>query len=644
MYSLDRLVLAHKFMLIGALAVLMAALPTGLLVRNELAGISEVRRERSGIAPARDALKLIQLTQQQRALSAALLGGNAGSAEALRARRADIAQALDALQHSTAALDAGAVRGAAAQLRDAQAELANAVDARTIDAPQSVARHTALVARQLELLAALAEISGIVLDPAPASYHLGQATLVHLPRLAESLGQARARGALLLARGDASAAERVDIGRATAAAAVHADKLAYAITAALAADTRLRAELEAPAQAAALAAREVLDLADAQFLRDARATLAAPDYIARTTERIDRQFVLIDASFERFAALLDERERAGMRSLLVSLATLALLGAAALWLMSRVARGAIRSMGEAARVARAVAAGDLGTRIAADPAARDESGQLLQALREMNDGLSRVVAQVREGAESVATASAQIAQGNQDLSQRTERQAASLQETSATMSQLGATVRANAENAQQADRLAREASEIARSGGGVIDEVVRTMRDIDAGSRRIVEIIATIDGIAFQTNILALNAAVEAARAGEQGRGFAVVAGEVRTLAQRSAAAARDIKQLIDGSVERVAQGAAQADRAGATMHGIVESVQRVGAIVGEISAASAQQSAGVLQVGQAVAQMDQATQQNAALVEESAAAATSLRQQAGTLVQSVEVFRLAAA
>jgi len=276
--------------------------------------------------------------------------------------------------------------------------------------------------------------------------------------------------------------------------------------------------------------------------------------------------------------------------------------------------------------------------------ARDEFSPLLRALQQMQDGLTRVVGNVRQGADGVATASSEISSGNQDLSRRTEQQASSLQQTAASMEQLGGTVRQNADNASQANQLALGASRVARDGGTVVAEVVSTMKGIHDSSRRIAEIIGTIDGIAFQTNILALNAAVEAARAGEQGRGFAVVAGEVRTLAQRSAEAAREIKGLITASVEQVERGNSLVERAGSTMDEVVAAIQRVTDIMGEISAASTEQSSGVNQVGQAVTLMDQATQQNAALVEQSAAAAESLRQQASQLVQAVAVFKLARA
>jgi methyl-accepting chemotaxis protein len=273
--------------------------------------------------------------------------------------------------------------------------------------------------------------------------------------------------------------------------------------------------------------------------------------------------------------------------------------------------------------------------------ARDEFSPLIAVLSDMQDALSTVVRTVRGNAEGVATASAEIAQGNQDLSLRTEAQANALEETAASMEQLNSTVKQNADNAQQANQLSLSASSVAAQGGEVVREVVQTMKGINESSNRIAEIIGVIDGIAFQTNILALNAAVEAARAGEQGRGFAVVASEVRSLAQRSAGAAKEIKTLINASVEQVEQGTLLVDKAGTTMQEVVNSIRRVNDIMGEISSASTEQSEGVTQVGKAVSQMDKSTQQNAALVEESAAAAASLNSQAQQLVQAVALFKL---
>ena len=294
----------------------------------------------------------------------------------------------------------------------------------------------------------------------------------------------------------------------------------------------------------------------------------------------------------------------------------------------------------AADVAKAVAEGDLTTQIQVKAG---DTHSLMAQLAAMQQALTRAVTHVRNGSENVATASAEIAQGNQDLSSRTEQQASALEQTAATMDELGATVRNNADNARQANQLALGASTVAVKGGDVVEQVVQTMKGINDSSRKIADITSVIDSIAFQTNILALNAAVEAARAGEQGRGFAVVASEVRNLAQRSADAAKEIKLLINASVERVAHGTALVDQAGHTMGEIVGAIKRVTDIMGEISAASTEQSSGVAQVGEAVSQMDRATQQNAALVEQSAAAAESMKQQAQQLVQAVAVFRLRA-
>jgi methyl-accepting chemotaxis protein len=305
-----------------------------------------------------------------------------------------------------------------------------------------------------------------------------------------------------------------------------------------------------------------------------------------------------------------------------------------------VSRAIVRSADKAKQAVERIAAGDLTVQMGDN--ARDEMGQLLEALQQMQSSLTETVGSVRRNAESVATASAEIAQGNLDLSQRTEEQASALEQTAASMEQLGATVVHNADNAREANALASGASEIAVKGGAVVNQVVDTMKGINVSSKKISDIIGVIDGIAFQTNILALNAAVEAARAGEQGRGFAVVAGEVRSLAQRSADAAREIKTLINASVEQVEKGTALVDQAGHTMEEIVSAINRVSSIMAEINSASAEQSAGVAQVGQAVNQMDQTTQQNAALVEESAAAAESLKAQANQLVQAVAVFQLA--
>ncbi len=328
------------------------------------------------------------------------------------------------------------------------------------------------------------------------------------------------------------------------------------------------------------------------------------------------------------------------RATLVSLVLMLVVGVAGVLVGVWFSRRITRPVDAALDLARHIADGDLTFHV---PSASgdDEIAELLKALVLMQSSLAAVVGNVRSNSETVSIAAGEISQGSNDLSQRTEEQASALQQAAASMEQLGSTVRQNAENALSANQLALGASAVARKGGDVVGEVVETMKGINDSSKRVVDIIGVIDGIAFQTNILALNAAVEAARAGEQGRGFAVVAGEVRSLAQRSADAAKEIKSLISASVERVEHGTALVDRAGATMTEIVTSISRVTDIMGEISAASTEQSSGVGQISVAISQMDQATQQNAALVEESAAAAESLRDQAQQLVQVVAQFKL---
>ncbi|MFM2065870.1 MAG: methyl-accepting chemotaxis protein [Pseudomonadota bacterium] len=337
----------------------------------------------------------------------------------------------------------------------------------------------------------------------------------------------------------------------------------------------------------------------------------------------------------------DGIEASATHASLALLAVAALAGVVSALLAWGVTRSVVQPIHEAVRVACTVAAGDLSTRITVH--GDDEAAELLHAMRTMNESLGALVGQVRASSDSIATGSGQIATGNADLSQRTEEQASSLQQTAASMEELTGTVQNSAATARQANELAHTGIAAAQRGGASVTQVVETMNEIAASSRKVADIIGVIDGIAFQTNILALNAAVEAARAGEQGRGFAVVAAEVRTLAQRSANAAREIKALIGSSVDKVETGARQVDTARVAMDEIVAQVQRIAQLISEISTAAVEQSSGIAQIGQAVTQMDQVTQQNAALVEQSAAAAESLRQQAGRLAEAVHSFKLGA-
>jgi methyl-accepting chemotaxis protein len=359
---------------------------------------------------------------------------------------------------------------------------------------------------------------------------------------------------------------------------------------------------------------------------------ASEAYQALVAEFLQLQRNRLDALGAEITAVEKQSQQA-----VILLAVLCVaLGIVCSWWLTRSITRPVRDAVEAAK---RVADGDLSGRI--DVSSKDEIGELQSALQHMNKNLLRLVGEIRTGSDAIATASSQIASGNLDLSSRTEQQASSLQETASSMEELTTTVAQNADNARQASTLAVSASEVADRGGVVVAQVVDTMASINESSKKIVDIISVIDGIAFQTNILALNAAVEAARAGEQGRGFAVVASEVRNLAQRSAGAAKEIKTLINDSVAKVDGGAQLVDQAGATMKEIVGSVKRVTDIIGEITSATEEQTTGIGQINQAIAQMDQVTQQNAALVEQAAAASGAMQDQAAQLAQTVSVFKL---
>ena len=425
---------------------------------------------------------------------------------------------------------------------------------------------------------------------------------------------------------------------ADARASIEKNWKAYIATELVDEEKKLIATIEPAMKVADAASKRVEELLTKNDLEGLRSFTAKEMYPAvdplsdSLNKLINVQLTVAEQEYKQAQA---DYEGVFWRNIIVSGIAVLLAAGFAWTLIRRISQG----IGEAVRVAQTVASGNLGSRI--EVKTQDETGQLLAALKHMNESLVTVVGQVRNSADSIATGSAQIATGNADLSQRTEEQASNLQQTAASMEEITSTVQQSADTARQATQLASSCSAVAAQGGVVVGQVITTMDAITASSRKIADIISVIDGIAFQTNILALNAAVEAARAGEQGRGFAVVAGEVRTLAQRSAQAAKEIKSLIGESVEKVENGARLVTEAGQTMDDIVNQVKRVTDLIGEISSASTEQSAGIGQIGDAVAQLDQVTQQNAALVEESAAAAESLKHQAATLAQTVAVFKL---
>ena len=517
--------------------------------------------------------------------------------------------------------------------------LEQAVAARSIEQAQSTAQHTQLIATLLQLNESLVPAYGLQIDPEADTHALVQASLAQAPMLGEKLGMLRAQGASALGKRELTPQGKGQLLVLQQRVAELQGDTFRGLDRALQGNAELQRALGSSAQAVQGQIQQSLQMVERDILNATELQLPSKDYFDAFTRTIEALNALNNLSMASLDQALQARVAGLQRNLLwVALALVLTLSAT-----SAMALVFVRSMtgplSQAVALSRAVAQGDL----SGEPIAHgtNEVGQLLEALQQMRAQLTQVVRNVRSGSESVATASVQIAQGNTYLSARTESQASALEETAASMEQLDATVRQNADSAQQASQLAASASTVAVQGGEVVAQVVDTMHGINASSQKISDIIGVIDSIAFQTHILALNAAVEAARAGEQGRGFAVVASEVRSLAGRSAEAAREIKTLISASVERVAQGSALVDRAGATMSEVVGAIRRVTDIVGEISAASHEQSLGVAQVGEAVTQMDQVTQQNAALVEEMAAAASSLKNQAEDLVQVVSVFRL---
>ncbi len=635
----NHLGIGRKFAAVAVLALPMFAVPSGMLVRTHLAAIDSARIESESMSRAGAMLRAIQLTQQHRGLSAGSLAGADAMQATRQARQAEVDQALDKV--ATDSADPMALSAKVTELRKQWQHLAAAVSGKSLDVDQSHLRHTALVREQLVALQMLLDATGLSMDSDPAVHHAVSAVLGTMPQMAESLGQLRGLGTALLQRHEATAPERERLASLLERVRIQQGDIRQAFAQLARADRQVAQASSVEFGAALDASERALEMLEGKILRAAKLDFPAADYFARMTESIDAQYAWTKTGFESLHGLLAGRVATKQRELALTAGTLVVFGALVVWLALRLSRHTTRSVERALAMARAVADGNLTLTIASD--SRDELGQLLDALGRMSASLRRVVGEVRLASEGIATGSAQIATGNADLSQRTEQQASSLQQTAASMEQLGATVRHNASTAQQADEVVAQASAAARRGGEVVSQVVGTMDEITASSKKIGDIIGVIDSIAFQTNILALNAAVEAARAGEQGRGFAVVAAEVRSLAQRSAAAAREIKTLITASGERVHAGSRLVSEAGAAMGDIVAQVTRVNSLIGEISDASQQQASGIGEVGEAVSHLDSVTQHNAALVEQSAAAAASLSQQAARLVQAVGVFRLQA-
>ena len=637
---LANLMLWQKFALLGGISLILFGVPSVLYIVGTERIISFKKTEIQGVTPIRNLARSIQLMQQHRGLSAVLLSGDASVDATRQAKAVEVDQALRTLSATLAALQVedDRVTSLLSQQQGEWAKVRDAVAAKSLAAPASFGAHSAVIAKLFELNDRLLDTFKYSTDPDFDSTQLINATFIAMPGLTEDLGRARARGAGLLFKKDIQLADRLELGGMLERAQDRLGAAQHYFSKAAEANPALRDKLGPVFDNVSRLGGGVLKLAREQVLLPEQLSYAAPDYFKQFTTAIDEQFKAIDQVTEVLEAQLSVQNAELRRNQLLVLGGIALLALVAAWVGIMITRSVTAPIASSVAMARRVAAYDLTARM--QSVGRDESAQLMGSLNDMTGSLGGIVTEVRGSIEVIQHASREIALGNGDLSRRTESQASSLEQTASAMEQLTSTVQQNAENAREANQLATSASQLAARGGDVVGGVVQTMGDIKDSSRRIVDIIGVIDGIAFQTNILALNAAVEAARAGEQGRGFAVVASEVRSLAQRSAAAAKEIKELIGDSVQKVDVGGKLVDDAGVTMGEIVEAVRRVAGIMSEITVASQEQSTGIAQVNDAIVQMESITQQNAALVEQATAAAESLQQQAEVLSGAVSVFR----
>ena len=627
------------------MAVVILLLVSGavaLAVQGQWRERQVAQAELDGLAPSGALLTLMRKTAEHRGLSAGWLSGNDEFAARRQGKQAEVDAALAAAQTALAGYGAPALQRRRTAVADDWTALRTAVAGRSLPGPESFSRHSRLVRGQLQLLDEVLNESTLALDPTAEGYNLIMATLQAMPEAAEVVGQLRGFGAGMLARPEFGAADRVWVRRTLDRFDEVAGRVDTLLDRAIAADATLAPRLQAPRTEARARLDDAAALARVQLLEAAAPSMPGTEYFARLTATIDAQHRLAEAGFAALQAHLEARRDGAQRAMVMTL-TMGAAGIGAMaWLLLSALRRIARGARTAVAAAEAMARGDFSTAAVAD--GNDEFARIVRSLDEARVAIAAAIAEVRRGVETIATASSQIAQGSADLSTRTETTASALQQTAASMEEISGTVSHSAEHALTARTLAGTASADAQHGGEVVGQMVKTMADIAEAGRRVGTITGVIDGLAFQTNILALNAAVEAARAGEHGRGFAVVAAEVRQLAQRSAEAAREIKQMIAGSDASIEAGDALAAKAGERIGGIVGQVQRMATLIDEIAGAASEQTRGIGQVNEAVAHMDQGTQQNSALAEESAAAAESLRQQAEQLTQAVARFRLSAA
>jgi len=643
MKYISKLKIRSRFIVLGLVGLIMTAFPMSLYVNTATRDLSKVRLQISGIQPSKTLLKVIQLTQQHRGLSALVLSGNISSQTAQIEKQRDIDNAFSKLSEllATTANDPKLKSSWELNRKD-WTTLKERMSSGQLTALDSFNAHTALIKQLLRSMDFMADAYELSLDPDFSSYELVQASLYSLPALTEEMGKSRGKGAGMLAKKTVEASDRASLNLFVSAADRRLEDMIYAFNKVEDVDAKLKDKLGAEIAQAENMAKDALELANLQILKSEDLAYSPTDYFNNFTRAIEQQFDVAGLAVDELDRTLKERQNHEQRTFTLISVTLIILISLGTAIVIVSSHSITKELGgepsEVRQISDAIANSDLTNHIYI------EKGMELSvkgSMAKMQESLRVIISSVRTSTDEITTSSTEIAIGNMELSARTEAQASSLEETAASMEELTSTVQQNADNARQANQLAQTASEVAQKGGKVVSQVIETMSAINDSSKHIVDIISVIDGIAFQTNILALNAAVEAARAGEQGRGFAVVATEVRNLAQRSAAAAKEIKTLIGASVIKVEEGSKLVDGAGQTMQDVVVSIGRVTDMMAEINSASVEQSQGISQVNEAVIQMDNTTQQNAALVEEAAAAAGSMQDQALSLTKLVSVFKL---
>jgi len=638
-FSLRRLRLWQLFLILGFIGLALASVPAYLYVSESSKTLAGYAEDQAGMPAVSTVLTMIQRIQQHRGLSSMVLNGTATAQGKRSTVQAEVEQSVLAMDSLISGLDAPALKRDWADLKRSWHELPPAVASNGLSAPQSFARHTVLLTKLLNLTEAVGDHFGLNLQADRDIYQLIQAAFYQLPYLTEEMGKLRAKGSGLLSAKALTDDDRLAVSALAARVSDRLDQMRKAFDKAAAENTAIVASLGPAMNAAADAANHLSTLANEQIVKPEQISYASPEFFTQATNAIDAQFAFNEMARTQIDKMIAAKVSNFYQTRWLLCGAMVVLLAVATGFLTLVTRAVTGPLGNAITVAQQVAAGNLVAEF--DVGAPNEVGLMLRALKEMNDSLRHIVGDVRHSIDAISAATRDIASGNADVSGRLESQASNLEETASSMEELTSTVRQNADNARQANELVIGASKLASHGAAVVTQVVETMGGIDQASRKIVDIIAVIDSIAFQTNILALNAAVEAARAGEQGRGFAVVASEVRNLAQRSASAAKEIKGLITSSVGQVQAGNRLAGEARQAMSNILVSVGRITGIMAEITVASAEQGAGIEQVNQAVLQMDEMTQRNAALVEQTAAASASLAEQANSLVQAIGIFKL---